>query len=96
MVRHECKKRQLYVLGVNKEEETEVEEVEVVEEGEGLGKVNPHISVHAMSRLSSRGYRTMRVTVYVRKKLLHIFIDFGSTHNFLDIEMAKRLGCNWK
>ena len=31
--------------------------------------------------------------MYVRKKPLYILIDFGSTHNFLDINMAKKLGC---
>lgn len=27
------------------------------------------------------------------KKLLHILLDSGSTHNFLDLELAKKLGC---
>jgi len=35
----------------------------------------------------------MRVTCYYQKKPLHVLIDSGSTHNFLDIEVAKRLGC---
>ena len=35
----------------------------------------------------------MRVTIYVLNKPLHILIDSGSTHNFLDLNMAKKLGC---
>ena len=35
----------------------------------------------------------MRVTVHVKKKALHILIDSGSTHNFLDVEVAKKIGC---
>ena len=35
----------------------------------------------------------MRVTVFVKKRPLHILIDSGSTHTFLDIDMAKKLGC---
>jgi len=35
----------------------------------------------------------MRVSDYYQKKPLHVLIDHGSTHNFLDIEVAKRLGC---
>ncbi|KAL0295287.1 UNVERIFIED_CONTAM: Transposon Tf2-12 polyprotein [Sesamum angustifolium] len=35
----------------------------------------------------------MRVTGNVRDKPVHILIDTGSTHNFLDLETAKRLGC---
>ena len=65
-----------------------VEEVVNGEEGS-----NPHISVHAISGLGSKGYQTMRVTVYVKTKPLHILIDSSSTHNFLDIGVAKKLGC---
>ena len=35
----------------------------------------------------------MRVTVFVKNKPLHILVDSGSTHNFLDVEVAKKLGC---
>ena len=65
-----------------------VEEVVNGEEG-----ANPHISVHAIRGLRSKGYQTMRVTIYVKTKPLHILIDSGSTHNFLDIGVAKKLGC---
>nr|KYP76696.1 Transposon Ty3-I Gag-Pol polyprotein [Cajanus cajan] len=35
----------------------------------------------------------MRVTGLFKKKPLHILIDSGSTHNFLDVHLAKKLGC---
>ncbi|XP_071734795.1 uncharacterized protein [Rutidosis leptorrhynchoides] len=35
----------------------------------------------------------MRVIGQVNKTVVQILIDSGSTHNFLDINMAKRLGC---
>ncbi|KAL0329017.1 UNVERIFIED_CONTAM: Retrovirus-related Pol polyprotein from transposon [Sesamum radiatum] len=38
-------------------------------------------------------HSTMRVTGNVRDKPVHILIDTGSTHNFLDLETVKRLGC---
>ena len=47
-----------------------------------------------MNGLAAKGYKTMRVTLYVRKKPLHILIDLGNTHNFLNTEMAKKLGYN--
>ncbi|XP_027351487.1 uncharacterized protein LOC113862611 [Abrus precatorius] len=53
--------------------------------------VEPLISVNALTGVTS--YRTMRVTGQFKKKPLHILIDSGSTHNFLDIHMAKKLGC---
>lgn len=53
---------------------------------------NPLISIHAISGSSSRGFRTMRITGRVGKKAVHILIDSGSTHNFLDVHLAKKLG----
>ncbi|GJT35697.1 putative mitochondrial protein [Tanacetum coccineum] len=38
----------------------------------------------------------MRVTVKVGKHELHILVDCGSTHNFLDDSVAKRIGCPLK
>lgn len=35
----------------------------------------------------------MRVTCYYGKKLIHILIHYGSTHNFLDQGLAQKLGC---
>ena len=39
------------------------------------------------------GFHTMRINGHLGKKILHIFIDSGNTHNFLDVNLAKRLGC---
>lgn len=35
----------------------------------------------------------MRVVGMVKKKPLHILIDSGSTHNFLELDYAKGLSC---
>ncbi|MCI32085.1 hypothetical protein A2U01_0053297, partial [Trifolium medium] len=52
---------------------------------------NAQLSLQALSGISN--YHTMRVTGLHDKKLLHILLDSGSTHNFLDLEVAKSLGC---
>nr|GEU48888.1 hypothetical protein [Tanacetum cinerariifolium] len=44
----------------------------------------------------TNNFKTMRVIGTIGKHLLHILIDCGSTHNFLDRNMAKQLGCNIK
>ncbi|GKB14846.1 reverse transcriptase [Tanacetum coccineum] len=36
---------------------------------------------------------TMRVSGHVGKQVLHILVDYGSTYNFLDLQVANRLGC---
>ncbi|XP_028214991.1 uncharacterized protein LOC114397062 [Glycine soja] len=51
----------------------------------------PLISVNALTGVAK--FQTLRVTGQVRKKPLHILIDSESTHNFLDIHVAKKLGC---
>jgi len=35
----------------------------------------------------------MRINGHVGKKTIHILIDSGSTHNFLDDKLARKLGC---
>ncbi|GKB30396.1 putative mitochondrial protein [Tanacetum coccineum] len=52
---------------------------------------SPQITLNALSGLNS--YQTMRVRGRVGKQVVHILIDCGSTHNFLDVHIAKKLGC---
>ncbi|KAG8364849.1 hypothetical protein BUALT_Bualt18G0041300 [Buddleja alternifolia] len=91
------KKRQLFLMEVGKENEEgkpEDEEVEInnrEQEGEEDTPTDFHISVHVMSGVHD--YRTMRVTGHVGGQTVHILIDTRSTHNFLDVNAAKRLEC---
>ena len=43
--------------------------------------------------MALKGYKKIRVIDFVKKRPLHVLIDSGSTHNLLDNEMAKTLGC---
>nr|GEX61992.1 hypothetical protein [Tanacetum cinerariifolium] len=52
---------------------------------------SPQITLNTFSGLNS--YQTMRVRGRVGKQMVHILVDYGSTHNFLDIHTAKKLGC---
>ncbi|GJU75271.1 reverse transcriptase [Tanacetum coccineum] len=56
-----------------------------------LIEYTPQISLHALSGVPH--FRTMRVCGYVGKYKIHILIDSGSTHNFIDTSTAKRIGC---
>ncbi|KAH0748653.1 hypothetical protein KY290_027885 [Solanum tuberosum] len=95
---HNCRKgKQLYLYEVDEEEEEEPQEEEYrevheanIEEGDGTLE-GAQVSVHALSRVHD--YRTMRVRGSSKGKVIHILIDTGSTHNFLDYETANRLGC---
>ncbi|GJY39911.1 retrotransposon-related protein [Tanacetum coccineum] len=49
------------------------------------------ISLHALNGVQS--YQTIRVVGFVGKFKIHILIDTGSTHNFVNESVAKRIGC---
>ncbi|GKB96291.1 reverse transcriptase [Tanacetum coccineum] len=51
----------------------------------------PQVPLNTMNEVNN--YHTMRVRGHRGKQLLHILVDCGSTHNFLDLHAAKRLGC---
>nr|GEX08805.1 reverse transcriptase [Tanacetum cinerariifolium]GEY01913.1 reverse transcriptase [Tanacetum cinerariifolium] len=88
---------QLYSLVLVLEIESEGNFLEIDESVVNNGLMDlqePLISLNALT--STNNFKTMRVLGIVGKHLLHIFIDCGSTHNFLDRNMAKKLGCNIK
>ena len=45
---------------------------------------------------SSNTYQTTKVLGQAKKNSPHILIDSGSTHNFLDVVTAKKLGCDMR
>nr|GEX55817.1 hypothetical protein [Tanacetum cinerariifolium] len=51
----------------------------------------PLISLNALTGMNT--YKTMRIRGCVGKNALHVLADSGSTHNFLDLQVAKKLGC---
>jgi len=83
-------KLQIHVMEVDDNSDSEGEDV-LSEELNVSSASEPLISINALTGTTS--FRTMRVTGYYRKKPLHILIDSGSTHNFLDAHVAKKLGC---
>jgi len=93
---HKCR-AQVYQLEIMGEEEGEMEEEEEeLQDAAAQGEVHtedgvPHISLHALN--GTIAYQTMRINGRAGRATLHILIDSGSTHNFLDISVAKRLHC---
>lgn len=51
----------------------------------------PQLSLHALTRILS--FHTMRIQDLVGTQPVSILVDSGSSHNFLDTKMAKKLGC---
>nr|GEW87392.1 hypothetical protein [Tanacetum cinerariifolium] len=69
------------------------EEVVHEEVTEEVIEFTPQISLNALNGVES--FQTLRVTGHVGKQDLHILIDTESTHNFLDVNKAKQLGCHF-
>lgn len=97
---HQLKHRRAEFLFLDMEAETEFdEEIALVEQirdttiSDEDDKV-PTISVHALNGAPT--FNCMRLMGQYEKRKLHILIDPGSTHNFLDIQIAKGLGCSLK
>ncbi|GKF91161.1 gypsy/ty3 retroelement polyprotein, partial [Tanacetum coccineum] len=90
---HKCS-GQVYSLEVLGDTSTELLDEQLEEEvleTEEIIEYSPHISLNAINGTNT--YQTMRVCGHVGKHKLHILIDCGSTHNFLDLNTAKKLGC---
>lgn len=94
---HQLKHKRTQLLVMELEEEEPInEEVEFNADKDSVSVECaqfecPQLSMNALTGISS--YQTMRVSGLHNKKLLQILVDSGSTHNFLDLEMAKKLGC---
>ncbi|GJS94074.1 reverse transcriptase [Tanacetum coccineum] len=92
---HKCSGQvfSLEVIGTNLDEDDELLLTEhgVVNTFHSLVDEQPLISLNALTRLNA--YRTMRVKGCVGKNALHVLVDSGSTHHFLNLQIAKKLGC---
>ncbi|GKA29620.1 RNA-directed DNA polymerase like protein, partial [Tanacetum coccineum] len=61
------------------------------EESVEVSQEMPQISLQAMNGVHN--YRTLTMKGTVGKHTIHILVDCGSTHNFVDVAVAKKLGC---
>nr|GEW17160.1 hypothetical protein [Tanacetum cinerariifolium] len=59
-----------------------------------ISECYPQISLNALSGIPT--YNTMRMKSNVAKHVLHSLLDTRSTHNFLDLFTAKKLGCKMR
>ncbi|XP_070045243.1 uncharacterized protein [Nicotiana tomentosiformis] len=90
---HNCRARkQLFLVDIV-EEDTKGDEqsMELVQEITNASDEFMTISLQAFTGVSD--YQTIRVTGYHEKSPLQVLIDTGSTHNFIDQAVARKLGC---
>ncbi|KAL0361047.1 UNVERIFIED_CONTAM: Retrovirus-related Pol polyprotein from transposon.6 [Sesamum radiatum] len=86
---HRCKMRQVHMLLIEEEAKTYEEREEALEEV--LEEENTIVAVYTMG--GGVNSHTLRVNGMVNGKEIHILIDSGSTHYFVDEKVAQVLGC---
>ncbi|KAG7572601.1 Neutral/alkaline non-lysosomal ceramidase C-terminal [Arabidopsis suecica] len=85
------KKTQLFMIKVDEDqEEGSMEEDLRLTQDDGTPV--PRVSVNAVHGLED--YTTMRVKGMHDNKYIFILLDSGSTHNFMDVKVASKLGCS--
>ncbi|GJT91568.1 gypsy/ty3 retroelement polyprotein [Tanacetum coccineum] len=87
---HKCSGQLYLLMVVPKEEEGFFEVGEGMEDTVVQNEI-PQISLNALN--GSNTFQTMTVTRKVGKHKIHILVDCDSTHNFLDANVAKKIGC---
>jgi predicted aspartyl protease len=87
---HRCKK--LFVLEVDDTDDDEEVDEEIECSALTLGEELPGISLHAITGVRAKGFQTMKVFVSVGDAVAVALLDTGSSHNFIDIGMARRAG----
>ncbi|KAH0686823.1 hypothetical protein KY289_018561 [Solanum tuberosum] len=94
---HVCKaKKQLFLVELCEEGDVTMEEdlePDQVQDQEAIDNIANPEEYMTISLQAFTGYQTIRVTGYHEKRPLQILIDTCSTHNFIDEEMARQLGC---
>lgn len=85
----------MFILEVEGDiEEMEVDDYAAEEETLEESTLNAQVYVHALD--VTFDYRTMRVKGGTKGKVVHVLIDSGSTRNFMDMNIAKKMGCRLK
>lgn len=72
--------------------DAELENAMIADDNKGeQPEITPVLSLNAIN--GSTSYNCMRLVGFYGKKELHILVDPGSTHNFLDINIPNQIGC---
>ncbi|KAF8402565.1 hypothetical protein HHK36_010651 [Tetracentron sinense] len=94
---HRCKAQQFCIVGEGapfmelEQSNSEDDEDNNIDEQSPELVDSPAISFHAL--MGSIAPQTMRVQGTIKREPVTMLIDSGSTHNFLNEKIAKRLGC---
>jgi hypothetical protein len=84
---HKCSKKKLFYIDCEEEEDQELEPPHDPD----IKETTPTISCHTLADINTP--QTLKIQGYIKNKKVTIFIDSGSTHNFINYKVAKDLNC---
>ena len=88
---HKCTEKKLFYIYCEEEDENEQEEHIYQEPTQEEEKMSLTISCNALVGITTP--QTLKVEGHIKKKKVIVFIDLGSTHNFIHCKVAKELNC---
>ncbi|XP_022019611.1 uncharacterized protein LOC110919656 [Helianthus annuus] len=90
---HKCPNKQLYSIELKGDEEDDVDLIDGVRAETMIDTTvdDPLISIHALTGVPS--FSTMQVVGNIGTRQLQTLVDSGSTHNFLNERLAKKINC---
>ena len=86
-----CDEKKLFYINCEEEEENEQEEDIHQEPTLEEEEMSPTISCDALAGITTP--QTLKIEGHIKKKKVIVLIDSGSTHNFMNCEVAKELNC---
>lgn len=75
-----------------KEEPMDFAVLDEAEEEEGMSTLSS-LALHGIEVATKN--QTMKIFGYIKKRRLNVLIDSGSTHNFMDLTVAKQMGVSY-
>lgn len=90
-----CRGKKVYMLICPDDDELELREEEVLNvetstDINGQDEAGVTLSIHAL--LGSKSNKTLQLQGSIKKQKVLILVDSGSTNNFIDLSLAKKLG----
>eukprot|EP00253_Pinus_taeda_P031530 PITA_31530 len=92
---NKCAEKKLFYIDCEEEEEKEQERSKeediLYEKSLDKEEMNPTISCNALAGISTP--KTIKIEGQIKKKMVIVLIDSGSTHNFIHCKLEKELNC---
>ena len=84
---HKCGEKKLFYIECKEEEQKAQDPMQ----GNKLEVITPTISYHTFVEISTP--QNLKIKGYINNKRVTMFIDSGSTHNFIPYKEAKNINC---